>query len=70
MYSLQEISNKLAKLAIRACARLAGFLTNEQATPDNPAVKKSLAAMLTPYLAGRLTEDNPAEVCNIYYYYI
>lgn len=59
---MQEVWNRLAKLAIRACARLGGSLSGDLATPDNPAVKKSLAAMLTPYLTGKLAEDNAQEV--------
>ena len=53
----------LAKQAVRACARLGGYLQDEElATPDNPAVKKSLMAMLTPYLSRKLAEDKPEEV--------
>ena len=52
----------LAKLSVRACARLGGYLNGEQVTPDNPAVKKSLMAMLTPYLSRKLSEDKPEEV--------
>ena len=59
---LQEVCNQLAKLAVRACARLGGYLTDELATPQNPAVQKSLSAMLTPYLARKLSENKPAEV--------
>jgi hypothetical protein len=59
---VQEVSNMLAKLSIRACARLGGYLNGDLVTPDNPAVKKSLMAMLTPYLARKLSEDKPEEV--------
>jgi hypothetical protein len=59
---LQEVSNNLAKLSVCACARLGGYLIGNDATPDNPAVKKSLAALLTPYLSKKLTEDSPANV--------
>jgi DnaJ family protein C protein 13 len=52
----------LAKLSIRACARLGGYLQGNDATPDNPAVKKSLSAMLTPYLAWKLGTDSAEEV--------
>ena len=62
LISLQEVANRLAKLAVRACARLGGYLPEELATPDNPAVKKSLSAMLTPYLARKLSEDNAIDV--------
>ena len=60
----QEVANVLAKLSIKACARLGGYLNGEQVTPDNPAVKKSLMAMLTPYLSRKLSEDKPEEVRN------
>ena len=35
---------------------------DDKATPDNPAIKKSLSAMLTPYLAKQLGKDAPQEV--------
>lgn len=59
------MSNSLAKLAVYACARLGGYITGDElhSTPDNPGVKKSLIAMLTPYLAKKLSENNPTEVC-------
>ena len=47
---------------MKACARLGGYLTGDLATPDNPAVRKSLSAMLTPYLARKLSNEQPAEV--------
>ncbi|WAR09956.1 DJC13-like protein [Mya arenaria] len=59
----QEIANQLARLCIRACGRLGGYLASseegEDNPPDNPAVKKSLMAMLTPYLARKLS--NPVQ---------
>jgi len=67
--NVQEISNTLAKLSVYACARLGGYLLNdEDTTPDNPAVKKSLAAMLTPYLAKKLADNSPHEVRSIHWY--
>ena len=64
VYFLQEVANKLARLSIRACARLGGYLVleGEESSPDNPAVKKSLSALLTPYLARKLANENPSEV--------
>jgi len=60
---LQEISNTLAKLSVYACARLGGYLLDEDdTTPDNPAIKKSLSALLTPYLAKKLADNSPHEV--------
>ncbi|KAI0215551.1 DnaJ-like subfamily C member 13 [Lamellibrachia satsuma] len=61
----QEVANKLAKLAVRTSARLGGYTKGEAETPDNPSVKKSLCAMLTPYLARKLADDNPAECLKI-----
>ena len=58
------MANTLARLSIKACARLGGYLVSEgeESSPDNPAVKKSLTAMLTPYLARKLANENPSEV--------
>ena len=50
----QQVANTLAKTALFACGRLAGYLTGSDASPANTAVQEALAAMLTPYLAGRL----------------
>lgn len=61
----QEVANQLARLCIKACARLGGYLAGDKATPDNPAVKKSLSAMLTPYLARKLCNDDPAEILKV-----
>lgn len=64
----QQVDNNLAKMCIKACARLAGFHdgfnvnspTEETATskplPSNP-VMKSLVALLTPYLARYIGKD-------------
>ena len=66
---MQEISNTLAKLSVYACARLGGYLlTDEDTTPDNPAVKKSLSALLTPYLAKKLSDNSPHEVTSLISY--
>ena len=62
---LQEVSNNLAKLAIIACARLNGNVDASGETPDNPAVKKSLFAQLTPYLTRKLMENKPADLLKI-----
>lgn len=35
----------------------------EETLPENPAIRKSLAAMLTPYIARKLGNASPAEVC-------
>lgn len=65
MLCQQEAANQLAKQSIFACARLAGYHNNQKeegGPPDNPTVKKSLMAMLTPYLARKLADPDPSEV--------
>eukprot|EP00058_Branchiostoma_floridae_P000587 XP_002586075.1 hypothetical protein BRAFLDRAFT_252432 [Branchiostoma floridae] len=61
----QEVANNLARLSMQALARLGGYLDGDQKTPDNPAVKRSIAAMLTPYLSRQLNKDDPREVLKI-----
>ncbi|KAK2561616.1 DnaJ-like protein subfamily C member 13 [Acropora cervicornis] len=61
----QEISNNLARLSIDALARLGGYLTDENATPENPAIRKSLSKMLTPYIAKQLSNDSPKEILKL-----
>ena len=61
-HNKQEVSNLLAKLAVTTCARLAGYLSGELASPDNYNVKRSLCSLLTPYIANKLKENNPPEV--------
>jgi DnaJ family protein C protein 13 len=58
----QEVANKLAKLAVRACARLGGYLTGELETPNNSVTQEILNRLLTPYLARQLSLDKPEEV--------
>ena len=38
------------------------FSADENATPENPAIRKSLSSMLTPYIAKQLSNDSPKEV--------
>ena len=61
----KEIANSLAKLSVRACARLCGSHEAEATTPDNPAVHKSLSALLTPYIARKLHTASPADVLKL-----
>ncbi|XP_033727987.1 dnaJ homolog subfamily C member 13-like [Pecten maximus] len=63
----QEVSNQLARLCIRACSRLGGYLpeSTNLSTPENVPVKKSLAALLTPFLARKLASENSAELLKI-----
>lgn len=74
----QEVANNLAKLSLVALSRLGGYSqmphspdgtnpvpeTNgiEGTPPENPAIRKSLAAMLTPYISRKLGTSSPAEV--------
>ncbi|ELU18389.1 hypothetical protein CAPTEDRAFT_227625 [Capitella teleta] len=61
----QEVSNHLARLAVHACARLGGYLLDDLTTPDNPAVKKSLSVLLTPYMARKLSENKIPELLKL-----
>ncbi|CAB3992239.1 dnaJ homolog subfamily C member 13-like [Paramuricea clavata] len=61
----QEIANELARKSVRAVARLGGYLEGEDETPENPATKKSLDAMLTPYLARKLHNSTPQELLKL-----
>jgi hypothetical protein len=58
----QEVANKLAKLAVRACARLGGYLTGDLESPNNSVTREILNRLLTPYLARQLSLDKPEEV--------
>ncbi|XP_066599154.1 dnaJ homolog subfamily C member 13 isoform X2 [Prorops nasuta] len=58
----QEVANNLAKLAVRACARLGGYMTGENVTPVNPITVAALETLLTPYLARQLSKDKPEEI--------
>ena len=40
-----------------------GLSADENATPENPAIRKSLSSMLTPYIAKQFSNDSPKEVC-------
>ncbi|MEQ2210354.1 hypothetical protein XENOCAPTIV_012317, partial [Xenoophorus captivus] len=73
----QEVANNLAKLSLVALSRLGGYtptpstpdgsnavaVTNgvDGTPPENPTIRKSLAAMLTPYIARKLGTGSPAE---------
>ncbi|KAG8516257.1 DnaJ subfamily C member 13, partial [Galemys pyrenaicus] len=61
----QEVANSLAKLSIHALSRLGGYLPEDQATPENPTIRKSLAGMLTPYVARKLSVISATEVYTI-----
>jgi len=75
----QEVANSLAKLSLVALSRLGGYSqtpnnpdgsnpvseTNgiEGIPPENPTIRKSLAAMLSPYISQKLGTGSPAVVC-------
>eukprot|EP00794_Sanderia_malayensis_P017835 gene17835-19618_t len=61
----QEVSNNLARLSIKAITRMAGYCEPPNNTPDNPAVKKSLAAMLTFYVSRKLSKESPDEILKL-----
>lgn len=59
----QEVSNRLAKEAVRACAALGGYLQGEQLeAPSNPVTRGILEKLLSPYLANQLGKAKPEEV--------
>jgi len=62
VFVFQEVANKLAKLSVRACARLGGYLTGDLETPNNSLTQDILNRLLTPYLARQLSLDKPEEV--------
>lgn len=61
----QETANNLAKLAVRACARLGGYMTGENSTPINEVTVAALDSLLTSYLARQLSEDKPEDILKI-----
>ncbi|XP_012235865.1 dnaJ homolog subfamily C member 13 isoform X2 [Linepithema humile] len=61
----QEVANNLAKLAVRACARLGGYTKGDNETPVNPVTVAALESLLTPYLARQLVKDKPEEILKI-----
>nr|CAD7257436.1 unnamed protein product [Timema shepardi] len=61
----QEVANRLAKLAVRACGRLGGYLTGDLESPNNPVAQDALNSLLTPYLARQLSLDKPEEILKI-----
>ncbi|XP_046608377.1 dnaJ homolog subfamily C member 13 isoform X1 [Neodiprion virginianus] len=61
----QEVANNLAKLAVRACARLGGYMTGDNETPVNPVTVAALESTLTLYLARQLGKEKPEEILKI-----
>uniref|UniRef100_A0A3B3VS92 DnaJ heat shock protein family (Hsp40) member C13 n=1 Tax=Poecilia latipinna TaxID=48699 RepID=A0A3B3VS92_9TELE len=67
----QEVANSLAKLSLVALSRLGGYTQTPKTNgvdgtpPENPTIRKSLAAMLTPYISRKLGTGSPAEVLKL-----
>jgi DnaJ family protein C protein 13 len=58
----QEVSNRLAKEAVKACAALGGYIHGEDAPPLNNLTRGILESLLTGFLANQLGDDKPEEV--------
>lgn len=62
----QELSNRLAKMALYACGRLAGAYTEEsRATPVNAVIQGVLQKLLTPYITSLIPSVTSEEVLKI-----
>ncbi|XP_013794496.1 LOW QUALITY PROTEIN: dnaJ homolog subfamily C member 13-like [Limulus polyphemus] len=61
----QEIANQLAIRSIEACCCLGGYMKDEKATPENPAVQIALRSLLTPYLSRKLSTMTSSEILKI-----
>ncbi|KAI1902089.1 hypothetical protein AGOR_G00041120 [Albula goreensis] len=65
----QEVANSLARLCLVSLRRLGGYCAGPEGeggvTPENPSIRKSLAAMLTPYISRKLGSSSPAEVLKL-----
>lgn len=58
----QEVSNRLAKAAVIACARLAGYFSDQFETPHNPVATGILDTLLTPFVSHQLGKEGPEMV--------
>ncbi|XP_059089728.1 dnaJ homolog subfamily C member 13-like [Tigriopus californicus] len=69
--SQQAVANRLAKLAVVACARLAGLGHAPQEDPEvpqppkNQVIEDSLRAMLTPYIVSKMALRETEEVLKL-----
>lgn len=61
----QAIANQLAKLSLKALARLGGFLKDEDATPENVEITRSLSTMLTVYVTKQISITSYEEVLKL-----
>ncbi|KAJ3648782.1 hypothetical protein Zmor_020558 [Zophobas morio] len=58
----QEVSNRLAKEAVKACGALGGYFVAEDAPPPNNLTRNILESLLTNFLANQLGGENPEEI--------
>lgn len=58
----QEVSNRLAKEAVKACAALGGYLQGENQPTANNLCRTILESLLTEYLANQLANDEKPEM--------
>lgn len=54
--------NRLAKLSVKACARLGGYYEGDLSSPENIVAKTLFEKLLTPHVAEQFTEENPHNV--------
>lgn len=54
--------NRLAKLSVKACARLGGYYEGDLSTTENCIAKSLYEKLLTPFIAEQLSEENPHQV--------
>jgi len=69
------VLNRLAKLSVKACARLGGYYEGDLSTPENLIAKSLFQKLLTPYVAEQLSQENPHQViismfCILYFNYV
>lgn len=54
--------NRLAKLSVKACAKIGGYYKGDLSTPENVTAKSLFEKLLTPYVAEQLSDENPHQV--------
>ncbi|XP_039278465.1 dnaJ homolog subfamily C member 13 isoform X2 [Nilaparvata lugens] len=62
----QELANNLAKMSVKACARLGGYHnTDESESPRNPVIQELFNRLFTPYLAQMFANEQPEELLKL-----
>ncbi|XP_030761294.1 dnaJ homolog subfamily C member 13-like [Sitophilus oryzae] len=61
----QEISNRLAKEAVKACVSLAGLSNVENGAPKNELIMGILRTLLTQYVVNQMISSSPEEILKI-----